>query len=428
MSFLVRLVALTVVFPGDAYRLGNNDLVADSSLDLAAVRAGNAHQLMQGAMGRRVLLPMWDDIKAALVDAVAGSEHVVEFAATCNAKVAEINSHIRANNLGTIMNGDFTVADMKSTENGQSFLDVNQQLSNFFRDASQSVDISASLLRTLSEVNTLIQEVQEFSPMTASVNPRDGELLSVVASTLNVSFGVEPVCAQLGETLTPLLTGWHGLTAWGQARRAARGGESLQSSLTTMSNIWMDLGRVQASGDLQDFQNNTLRAAQAMLDASNNIESLEDRIFGSTEIIDIELCEADRTHNFFITRPVDDGTMSCVEHSYIARKTCQCRNPTDCYATSENRPEPPDGMPSKRCFRPLRRAQETIDRTLCAPEVEHSFGANQNVDLESMDCEVGYFRQTCRCHFPDDCYVRSDNLPGDSDLKRCFRPINGTLG
>merc|ERR1740117_238825 len=154
-------------------------------------------------MGRRVLLPMWDDINAALVDAVAGSEHVVEFAATCNAKVAEINSHIGANNLGTIMNGDFTVADMKSTENGQSFLDVNQQLSNFFRDASQSVDISASLLRTLSEVNTLIQEVQEFSPMTASVNPRDGELLSVVASTLNVSFGVEPVCAQLGETLTP---------------------------------------------------------------------------------------------------------------------------------------------------------------------------------------------------------------------------------
>lgn len=214
------------------------------------------------------------------------------------------------------------------------------------------------------------------------------------------------------------------MTAWGQARRVARGGEPLQSSLNTMSHIWVSLSTVHASGDLRDFLNNTLRTARSMMDATDSVESLENRVFGATEIMDSELCEQEHTHNFFITRPVDDATMSCIDHSFIARKTCQCRNPTDCYVTSENRPPPSD---MKRCFRPQRRASESIDRTLCTHEVEHSFRSSEVVDLETMVCDPGFFHQTCRCQFPHDCYVRSGSRPEPSDVKRCFRPINGTL-
>lgn len=304
-------------------------------------------------------------------------------------------------------------------------MDVNSKLGDFFHDAIQSLDISSRLLRTMSEVHALTHEVQDFSSMTASVNPRDAESLSVVASTLNASYASEPVCEQLGEVLHPLLTGWDGLTAWGQARRVARGGEPLRSSLNTMSHTWVSLSTVHASGDLQEFLNNTLIAARSMLDATSNVESLEDRTFGSLEIIDEELCEPEPTHNFFISRPVDDDTMSCVEHSYIARKTCQCRNPTDCYVGRSNRPPP---QATKRCFRPQKRASESIDRTLCAPEVEHSFRLHDVVDLETMECDAGYFHQTCTCQFPHDCYVRLEDRPEPSDLKRCFKPINSTLG
>merc|ERR1719162_2369484 len=151
-----------------------------------------------------------------------------------------------------------------------------------------------------------------------------------------------------------------------------------------------------------------------MMEAARNVENLEDRVFGATEIIDVDLCESQPTHNFFITRTVDDDTMSCEEYSIIARKTCRCRNPTDCYVTSENRP-PPSNI--KRCFRPQKRASETIDRTVCASEVEHTFSSSEVVDLETMECRVGYFRQTCSCQFPDDCYVRDEHRPAPSERK-----------
>lgn len=424
MVFLARLLALTVVLQGNAYRVGSQDLQVDNSLVRAAASASSAHGKIHEASDRRMLLPMWTDIVDSLHHTVSGAERLVEFATSINGRYARMSSMILENNLDTIINGEFTIADMKSIQDGQTILYVNRLFSAFLNDVIMSLDTSSSLLNTMSEVHTLAREVPEFSPLTAAVTIQDRDALKAVASSLNASINEGPTCERLGEILDPLLTGWRDLTAWGQARRVARGGEPLQSSLNTMANHWVSLGTVQNSGDLSTFLNNTFREAKSMLEATENVVNLEDRVFGAAERIDMELCEPEPTHNFFITREVDDDTMSCQEFGYIARKTCQCRNPTDCYVGSENRPPPQE---VKRCFRPQKRASESIDRTLCAPEAEYTFRNSEVVDLETLECEVGYFRQTCRCQFPDDCYVRAEHRPEPRELKRCFRPVNVTL-
>lgn len=423
MSFLVRLIALAVIFHGDAYRVGNQDLQVDNSLERAAAFAATAHGKIREATDRRMLAAMWDDIVDALRHTMTGAEQVVEFAASIDGRYAQIDSTISANNLGTIIGGEFSIADMKSIEDGQIILTVTSLITAFFHDVIVLLDTSSSLLSTMSKAAELTQEVPEFSPAAHVMATHDCESLQVVASSLNISYFEELACEQLSETLDPLLSGWQDLTAWGQARRVARGGAPLQSSLRNMSEVWVRLGTVHQTGDLQVLLNNTFRVASSMLEATHNVENLEDRVFGATEIIDVDLCDSEPSHNFFITRPVDDDTMSCVEYSIIARKTCRCRNPTDCYVGSGNRP-PPHNI--KRCFRPQKRASESIDRTLCAPEVQHAFSRSETVDSESMDCQVGYFRQTCSCHFPDDCYAREEHRPEPRELKRCFRPINAT--
>merc|ERR1719215_568941 len=116
----------------------------------------------------------------------------------------------------------------------------------------------------MSEVHTLAHEVPEFSPLTAAAH---SDALRAAASSLNASYNEGATCERLGEVLDPLMTGWQDLTAWGQARRVARGGEPLQSSLSAVANIWVGLSTVQSSGDLSTFVNNTFREAKSMLQA-----------------------------------------------------------------------------------------------------------------------------------------------------------------
>lgn len=421
-SFLAKLIALAVVFHGDAYRVGNQDLQVDITLERAVASGTSARGKISEATDRRMMMAMWEDIVEALRHSVTGAEQAVEFGLSTNARYAEIDSMISENNLGTIIGADFSIADMKSIANGQMILTVNGLLTTFFHEITLLLDTSSSLLNTMSTAVELTQEVPEFSPAATEMATHDFSSWQSVASSLNISYFEESACQQIGETLDPLLSGWQELSAWGQARRAARGGVPLQSSLKNVSEIWSRLGAVHQAGELQVLLNNTLRVARSMLEATHNVGDLPDRPFGATEVIDSNLCEPEPTHNFFITRPVDDDTMSCVEYSYIARKTCRCRNPTDCYVTSDNRP-PPQNV--KRCFRPMARARESIDRAHCAPEVSHNFRSSETVD-DSMDCDVGFFVQSCTCKFPQDCYVHTEHRPEPSDVKRCFRPTNGT--
>jgi len=431
MSFLARLIASVVIFRGDAYRVGNQDV--QLALVRANASAASAHDKIAEATDSRMLVAMWNEIRDAMRHTATGAVQAMEFAASIDGRYAEIDSTISANSLGTILGGgEFTIADTKNMEDGQMILTVNTFLTDFFRDVVLLVHISSSLLSTMSKAAELTQSVPDFSPAADAMGTQDCESLQFVASSLNNSYFVEPVCEQLGETLDPLLLGWgqpsSRLTAWGQARRVARGGEPLQSSLRSLSEVWVSLGTVHQTGDLQVLLNNTFRVANSMLEATRTVRNLVDRVFGATEIIDREFCEHQPTHNFFITRQVDDDTMSCVEYSIIARKTCRCRNENDCYVSSDKRPTPPAGTASKRCFRPMDRSPEVIDRSLCVLEVEHSFSSSATVD-ETMECSAsGLFwsSQTCRCRFPDDCYAQEEHRPSPSELHRCFRPFNAT--